>query len=283
MILDAVFWPLVLTLGAGPSPETYRVFELASPSVPGLYRFRLSDEMAEMWKLQSRLQVFDAAGSRLPCELAGSLPLQGIRNTYTLHGKWLADEVAWSLPMVGKFPFNGVWRFDVPQTKEGESRAWFRFSWRSTINDVGEVQLVTGPDDRPTKRGRLQQGLLRAGDTFGNFTFNLGDQYLYPPMQWSPVAELHFSLASGEIEIDAAALETWTIRPWFKELPREPGWYVFYGNGKTPYRVQTGLNVEFCSGLAAGRDSNNPDLNWPPEATVSRQVVGSLRLGKSSR
>ena len=283
MITAAFTYVLVLALSAGRSPESYRVFELTSPVEPGLYRFRLSDEMAEMWKSQRRLRVFDAAGDPLQCQWLGTLALQNIRKTYTVRGNWLSDEVAWSLPEVGQFPFNGVWRFDVPQTAEGELRAWFRLSWHSTINDVGQVQLVTGPDDRPTNRSRLQDGQLNAAATGGNTGFYLGDQYPYPNMAWPPVAELRFSLASDEIDIDPPTLETETLRPWVHEVPHEPGWYVYYGNGRTPYRVQVGQNVDFCSALASGDDSNNPDPNWPPETTISRQILDSPRLGRTPR
>lgn len=279
MIAAALTYALTLALSAGPPPETYRVFELTSPAEPGLYRFHLSDEMVEIWKSQYRLRVFDAAGDPLLCESIGSLPLQNIRKTYTLRGNWLNDEVAWSLTAVGQFPFNGAWRFDVPQTTEGELRAWFRFSWHSTINDVGQVQLVTGPDDRPTNRSRLQLGQLDATGTGGTTGFYLG----YPDMAWSSAAELRFSLASDEIAIDPPTLETETVRRWVGKVRHEPDWYVFFGNGKTPYRVQAGQNVDFCSGLVSGRDSNDQDPNWPPEATISRQILDSPRLGRTPR
>jgi hypothetical protein len=280
MIAAALTYMLTFALSAGQSPETYRVFELASPAKPGLYRFRLSDEMVEMWNSQRRLGAFDAAGDPLPCEWLGSLPLQNIRKTYILQGNWLSDEVAWSLPAVGQFPFNAVWRFNVPQTAKVELSTVLRFSWHSTIDDTGLVQFVTGHDDRPGNRRRLREGTLNATGTGGNIGLHIGDEYPYPHEALPPVAELRFSLVSDEIAIDAPTLETATVRPWVHEVPHEPGWYVFHGNGKTPYRVQTGQNVDFCSGLAADRDSNNPDPNWPPEATVSRKVLDSPRLGR---
>lgn len=283
MITVAFMSVLTLAISAGQSPKTYRVFELTSAADLGLYRFRLSEEMVEMWKAQKRLRVFDAAGDPLQCEWLGTLPLQSIRKTYVLRGSWLNDEVAWSMTPVGQFPFNSVWRFDVPQTAEGELPTMVGFSWHSTIDDPGEVQLVAGPNDRPTNRQRLHNSQLNATRTGGNGRFDIAEQYPYPQMVLQPFAELRFSLVSDEIAVDSPTLETATVRPWVHEVPHEPGWYVFYGNGKTPYRVQVGQNVDSCWTLSTDRDSNNLDPNWPPEAKISRQILDSPRLGRTPR
>lgn len=281
MITAAAIYVLASALSAGQTPKDYSVFELTSAAAPGLYRFRFSEEMMTLWKSQGRLRVFDAAGDPLQCQWLGTLAAGSIRKTYTLKGNWLSDEVAWSLPAVGLFPFNSVWRFDVPKTAEGELATWLRFSWHSTIDEVGQVQLVAGPNDRPTNRRRLQEAPLNATGTGGDSGF-----YLYPDPQVAmpPVAELRFSLASDEIALDRPTLETATVRPWVHEVPREPGWYVFYGNGKIPYRVQQAAqSVDFCSGFESDPDPNNPDPNWPPEAKISRQILDSPRLGRTSR
>ena len=265
---------------SGYSAETYHVFELAAPSEPGLYRLRPSEEMLQLWsseKLQA-LQLFDAAGAPLFCESIRSLALSSVRKTYKLQGKWLDDETAWSLPPEDGFAFNSIWRFDVPTTLQNEFPEALRFSWHSTLNNPGDVQLVTGNSENrigPRVRNSLFGG--QGNVTDGRVHLYVGQN---APTGWPPVAELRFSITPDEMTLDTPVLETSARRPWLRELTRDqPGWYVFHGNGKTPYRVQIG-RIQSCAGLAEDRDVNSEDPNWPTEVIVTRRIMNAPRLGR---
>ncbi len=271
---------------SGQSAETYYVFEIAAPSELGPYRLRPSDDMVRMWdseKLQA-LRVFDAAGDPLLCESVRSLALADVRNTYVLHGKWLDDEAAWKLPPEDRFEFNSIWRFDLQKSAENEFPSALRFTWHSTLNNPGDVQLVLG-----VREGRIGPW-LRTSLLDGQWNVTDGHVYLYvaqryPQTTWLSSAELRFSIVADELTLDPPTLETATRRPWVHQVTWDrPGWYIFHGNGKTPYRVQIGRNFQGCTTLAAeDRDLNVEDPNWPAEATISRQISNSPRLGKQLR
>ncbi|QBB70464.1 hypothetical protein ELE36_08845 [Pseudolysobacter antarcticus] len=270
----------VLAQASGHSAETYHVFELAAPAEPGLYRLRPSEEMLQLWSSEElqALLIFDAEGAPLFCESIRSLALSSIRKTYKLQGKWLDDETAWSLPSEDGFAFNSIWRFDVPTTSENEFPLALRFNWRSTLNNPGDLQLVTGNSEARIGP-RLRTSLLD-----GQRNITEGHVYLYvgqnPPAAWPPISELRFSITPDEMALDSPILETAMRRPWVHELAWDkPGWYIFHANGKTPYRVQIG-RTQNCQGLAEDRALNIEDPNWPAEVTVTRQIINAPRLGK---
>jgi len=276
---------VVMAFVASGSPP-HHVFELAAPMEPGLYRFRFSDEMLKLWEQEklSNLRLFDAADNPMDCESIRSLPLQYVRRTYTLNGNWVDDQAAWNTPKQANFPFNSIWRFNVPSTAQDEFPLALHLTWHSTIDLPGEVQLVTTVSQSPPPRISLVDGqgyIDRRGlhvPIDGHVSLYVGGQH--PQKPWPPTAELRFTLASDELTLDPPTLETATLRSWVREIPREPGWYVFHGNGKTPYRVQIGRDVESCSTLRSERDANIQDPNWPPEVTINRQILDSPRLGR---
>jgi len=284
MVSIVSLFALATTLApaAGHSAETYHVFELAAPSEPGLYRLRPSEEMLRLWgseKLQA-LQLFDAAGAPLFCESIRSLALSSVRKTYKLQGKWLDDETAWGLPLEDGFAFNSIWRFDVPMTLQNEFPEVLRFNWHSTLDNPGDVQLVTGHHDGSIGPWARTSLLGAQGNVID------GHVYLYvgqnPPTAWPPFVELRFSVTPDEMTLDPPTLETAARRPWVRELDwDQPGWYVFHGNGKTPYRVQIGRSVQACGTLPLeDRDMKVEDPNWPTEVIVTRQIVNAPRLGR---
>ncbi len=256
---------------------TYRVFELSTASNIGLYRVHVTDEMTPLWKREGRLKVFDAAAEPLLCASVVGLRLQNIVRSYKLSGEWLKDDVAWSLPEVNHFAVGSVWRFDVPSLADDEYPMLVSFTWSSTIDNPGEVQLSIGKDLWPDRRS-LAEGRQQSTQ-IGARMFFYFDPREHRTSPWPPKAELRFSLVSDEIAVAAPELETASSRPWMREMPIG-SWYVFHGNGKTPYRVEVGEGIDFCSGLGADDLANNSDPNWPTESIVVREVVDSPKLGK---
>jgi len=262
--------------------DVHYVFPVESPPAQGLYRVKPTIELSTLWKsgnLQN-LAVFDANGEPLSCQLAKWLRLAYLRKTYELKGAWLTDEDAWRQPVRNAFEFNSIWRFDLPHMREGESPAGVSFNWHSTLNNVGGAQFVartlsTTPESYFVQRIDLLDGQrdVIAGHVYGN----INGQNLH--VVWPPNAELRFSRTPDELSIDSPTLQTLMVRHWINEAVGDPGWIVFYGNGKVPYRVQIGRETKYCSGVANDHEGVEDD-DWPPEVKMAEQIVGAKRLGK---
>jgi hypothetical protein len=265
-----------LALAAPEAPEA-RTYSLDAPAAAGFYRIAPSKAISDAWAIErfASAIVFDADGRRVACERPmREAPILSTTARHAVRGHWLsADELA-TLAPIGGFAFDRVWAFDPPVLADGEKNVDVGIEWHTPLTRSTAGELQVAPND-PTRdfsggnpRFRLVDLVQRDGTT----------ESRVPVGRLSTRGELRFRGASA-IEIDRAAIDTRITRPWARAPVDWPGWIVFRGDGRPPYRLQLSHDGANCEGIGQmPSDADAVDPDWPTAATVGAEIAGVSRL-----
>ena len=274
---------LTLLVPGSLADDEHHVYEVRAPTATGLYRIRPSLSVVNAWAIGQLkfAAVFDADGAPLSCELLRNNSFQEPHKRYALDGRWIEDAEAIKQSPLQGFKFKSVWKLDIPEGATEESAVWLLVAARSTTSDPGSVQVIeTWP--HPGQNDAFPNAYLR------NLQPNSPPVVLVPlgttsiPDGRRLTGELRFSRSSSELTIDRVTLETQIRRPWVEEVVGGPGWIMFVGNGRPPYRLQIASAGSTCRFLPSEYSSSPvQDPDWPPEVTVTSELVDAMRLGES--
>jgi hypothetical protein len=256
-----------------------RVYLVDAPAAPGIYRIEPTKAVSDVWAI-SRLNaaaVFDADGKRVACDkLLRSSPLLATPAHHAVKGHWLVRSKLAAPTTVDGFAYDRVWTFEPPALGETEKNVYLDIEWRTSVDSAtsGDLQII--PDHpRQDGSGPLRRMSLR--DIASRTGQNESRLYIDGLVL---TGELRFRNAPADIEIDHVVFDTATTRPWARATIDEPGWILFKGNGKTPYRLQIAREGESCGGIGiTWLDDVAAAPEWPPAATLGSEIPHVARLG----
>jgi hypothetical protein len=259
-----------------------RVYTIDAPAAAGVYRIEPTKAVGDAWAI-SRLDaaaVFDADGKRVACErLFRNAPILATPAHHAVSGRWLDPNELAALTPVDGFAYEKVWAFDPPAVVEGERNVYLDIAWRTPVDSAtpGDLQIVPEHPRRdgsgPLRRMALRDVASHTGEKDSRLYIN----------GLVLTGEIRFHNAP-DVEIDHVVLDTAVTRPWARVTVDEPGWILFKGNGRTPYRLQLARAGDSCGGIGItwlAEIAASPD--WPPPAAVGNEIVHAVRLDDPSR
>lgn len=264
---------------AASSDAPYHVYTMNAPAQQsGIYRLRLSDEAAKAWDVEQLqvVSIYDSAGQRQSCEFLRASRIGTMKKTYPLSGGWRDVDKTAQVNINNRF--ESAWQFAFPAFAAHESADSITFDWQTDAIDPGEVRLAEVPEKPYSSFGSIRASLRRdpSDPHRGHVTLNLSGQ------SWIEKAELHFNLPKEQLGIASPTMETSIRKPWTLERAGGPGWILFQGSGKAPYRVQLGNAINGCGSLQV---RNFPEsyfaADFPPEANFGAEIANAAPLGET--
>ncbi len=284
MIAMLAFAIAAASPAATPTQKPYHVYEVPASSQPEVYRIRIGDDAAKVWDVEQiqSVSIYDNAGQRLGCEQLRMSRLGATKKSYPLIGTWRSTEndVAITRRSFGRLNF--AWRFSMPPFAENESPSVLAFDWRSTVDRPGEVRLIEVPPDKNAinRADGTYLNAMSSDPRRGHLNLSL---YTPTPKAWSSEADLMFTVSQDELTLESPTLETLTKKPWTLIHAGGPGWILFGGNGRAPYRLQLGDTLYGCGGIGGLTDFSkaNTDPEWPPELKVGAEIANAPHMGET--